>query len=94
MTITDNENKIKKMTKLISENAVLKQKFQECDTYKNKFMKRNRELTKEIKDLETQITHSQQQNFQLKQRVKKVNFSKKTYGTVYEEKIFQLEDLV
>jgi hypothetical protein len=44
------------MTKLIAENATLKQKFQECDTYKNKFMKRNRELTKMVKELELSIT--------------------------------------
>lgn len=87
MTITDNENKIKKMTKLIAENAVLKQKFQECDTYKNKFMKRNRELTKEIKELESKITENEQTNYNLHMRIKKVNFAKKTYGTVYEEKI-------
>jgi len=50
-------------------------------------MKRNRELTKEIKELESKITENEQTNYNLHMRIKKVNFAKKTYGTVYEEKI-------
>lgn len=41
LAISDNENKMDKMTTLISENARLKQLYQEAATYKNKFLKKN-----------------------------------------------------
>ena len=55
LAISDNEKKIDKMTTLIGENARLKQLYQEAATYKNKFLKKNQTLTKQIKQYEFQL---------------------------------------
>ena len=94
LAMSDNEKKIDKMTVLIGENARLKQLYQEAATYKNKFMKKNTQLTKDLKKTKFDLEQAWSQVDGLKKRLKKVNFSKKTFGTVYEEKIQGLTEEV
>ena len=49
LAISDSENKCDKMTNLIGENAELKQLYQEASSYKTKFLKKNKDQTKQLR---------------------------------------------
>eukprot|EP01016_Furgasonia_blochmanni_P044913 TRINITY_DN6278_c0_g1_i14.p2 TRINITY_DN6278_c0_g1~~TRINITY_DN6278_c0_g1_i14.p2 ORF type:complete len:185 (-),score=51.84 TRINITY_DN6278_c0_g1_i14:122-676(-) len=84
--VNDNELKIEKTTKLIEENATLREKLNESDFYRKKFQEKNQGLEADVKRLEKDKKELDTQIVALQKRVKDLSAAKSTNQKILEEK--------